>query len=840
MRNPLISLVKSGLVCLLIIASAMNQTDNVAAQSADPSTLPLLSSSGLQYLGAFRLPTETVNGENFTSGGRTMAFNPATNSLYIVGLHAVAEVSIPSLVQSSDVNDLPYATLLQPFVDPAEGHIFSDMPGSALTGLMVHGNRLYGTSTIWYDAMNTQRVSHFSRSLQLNQPSFSGWSSVWEAQHSGLVSGFMATVPSEWRAKLGGPALTGQCCVSIVTRTSNGPAAFAFDPTQVGQSTVSATPLVYYTVIPGQDTLGPWEGSNPTYGATTYIRGMAVIAGTRTVLYFGNNGMGEYCYGNGTADISLAGTTGADGSHFCYDPTNAGKGQHGYPYRYQVWAYDLNDLAAVKAGARQPWEVRPYGVWPLDLPTPALQVALGGVAYDAVRQIVYVAQLSADTNNGIIADAPIIHAFRLSATPGAPSAPNTVSAVTLTPDRPAPQMAGTPITFTAQPTGGVAPYQYKWIVSDGSATVAAPWSTSNRFTWTPTVANANYQISVWVRSAGNTADVLEGSASLAFPIGAPAGTTTTAVALTANRVAPQAPMTAITWTATPTGGVALHQYKWRIFDGAAWTVGANWSTTNAFVWTPSTANTNYRVEVWMRSADNKADAQEASTATAFPIENVTASVLPDVTSVALAANKPAPQVAGTLITFSATPLGGTAPFLYKWFLSDDGKTWSVTGTWTSGATFTWKPAVASANHRVRVWVKNSANAADQPEASAEQAFPIGAVTTPPASTTPAYTPVSSVTLTANKLAPQPAGTTITLSATPSGGTAPFLYRWFVSDGTTWTGLGSWTSSASVTWTPDVANPYVLVRVWVKGAANSADQPEASAGFSFPINAGTHH
>jgi hypothetical protein len=412
-RTALVFWAKSGLVCLVIIAAAMMNSGSVAAQSGDPSTLPLLSSSGLQYLGAFRLPTETVNGENFSSGGRTMALNPATNSLYIVGGHAVAEVSIPVPVQSGNVNDLPYATLLQPFVDPAEGHIFSDMPGAALTGLMVYGNRLYGTSTIWYDANITQRVSHFSRSLQLNQPSFSGWSAVWRAEHAGLVSGFMAPVPSEWQLKLGGPALTGQCCVSIVSRTSNGPAAFAFDPAKVGQPVVSASPLLYYTIERGRDTLGPWEGSNPTYGATTYIRGMAVIAGTRTLLYFGNNGLGEYCYGNGTADKSLAGTRGTDGSHFCYDPTSSGKGQHGYPYRYQAWAYDLNDLAAVKAGAKKPWDVRPYGVWPLELPTQAVQVSLGGVAYDAARQIVYVAQLSADNNNRIIADAPIIHAFRI-------------------------------------------------------------------------------------------------------------------------------------------------------------------------------------------------------------------------------------------------------------------------------------------------------------------------------------------------------------------------------------------------------------------------------------------
>jgi len=342
-----------------------------------------------------------------------MAFNPAKNSLYIVGGHAVAEVSIPTPVNSGVVSDLPYATLLQPFAEPSEGHIFAEVPGRALTGLMVYGDRLYGSVTIWYDANNTARVSHFSRSLQLNALSFSGWSSVWQPDRAGYVSGFMALIPPEWQAKLGGPALTGQCCVSIVSRTSNGPAAFAFDPARIGQPFVSATPLVYYTINRGQDTLGPWEGSNPTYGATTYIRGLAVIAGTRTVLYFGNNGMGEYCYGNGTADKSLAGTMGADGSHFCYDPTNAGKGQHGYPYRYQVWAYDLNDLAAVKAGAKRPWEVRPYGVWPLELLTPALQVSLGGVAYDAARQIVYVAQLSADTNNRIIADAPIIHAFRI-------------------------------------------------------------------------------------------------------------------------------------------------------------------------------------------------------------------------------------------------------------------------------------------------------------------------------------------------------------------------------------------------------------------------------------------
>ena len=569
-----------------------------------------------------------------------MAFNPATDSLYISGEHdKVAEVTIPVPRQSSDVNALPYATLLQPFADPAEGHIATDMQGAGLTGLMVYENRLYGTATIWYDANNTQRVSHFSRSLQLNQPSFSGWSSVWQADRSGYVSGFMATVPSEWQSRLGGLALTGQCCVSIAWRTSNGPAAFAFDPAAVGTPLVSVTPLLYYTITPGYDTLGPWEGSNPTYGATTYIRGMAVIAGTRTALYFGNNGMGAYCYGNGTADQSLAGIVGPDGARWCYDPTESGKGQHAYPYRYQVWAYDLNDLAAVKAGTKQPWEVRPYGVWPLTLPTPAARVSLGGVAYDAVRQIVYVAQLSADNNNRIIAEAPIIHAFRLSA-PGVTGATNPVSSTTDAADAPvpastlassvavvadkaAPQVANTTITFTATRSGSTAPYLYKWFVSDGSTwTTVGGWTSSQSFTWTPGVANANHRIRVWIKASVNTADQAEVSVEQGFAITAPAPPAPaliSSVALVADKAAPQVAKTTITFTATPSGGTTPALYKWAVWEGSTWTTVGVWTSSQKFTWMPDLANPNYRIRVWVKSSVNTADQPEAAVEQAFSI-----------------------------------------------------------------------------------------------------------------------------------------------------------------------------------------------------------------------------
>jgi hypothetical protein len=390
-----------------------------SAQSPDPSTLPLLQPTGIQHLGAFRVP-DNIPGGDISYGGNIIAFNPATNSLFISSRdREIAEMTIPTPVRSSDVKALPYAKYIQAFADPSEGHWgpLDALGQSRLYGIHVAVDRMTVTAGIYYDANNTQQVTHFSRSTTLAKPSFSGWSQVWEDRKAGYVAGGMAHVPVEWQAKLGGPAITGQSSIPITTRTSQGPSAFAFDPAQIGQAKVRATPLLYYP--PDHPTLGPWSGSNPTFGATTEIRGMVIVAGTRTALYFGRNGIGPYCYGNGTADKALAGKKGSDGEVWCYDPTNSGKSQHAYPYNYQIWAYDLNDFAAVKAGKKKPWEIVPYGVWPLSIPIAHEYFPVGGLTYDPQRQIIYFSQPGADTV-GNLASVPVIHAFKVDVPPQAP------------------------------------------------------------------------------------------------------------------------------------------------------------------------------------------------------------------------------------------------------------------------------------------------------------------------------------------------------------------------------------------------------------------------------------
>ena len=190
----------------------------------------------------------------------------------------------------------------------------------------------------------------------------------------------------------------------------------------------------------------------------------------------------------------------------------------------------------------------------------------------------------------------------------------------------APQPVGSTTTFTALPTGGVAPYQYKWWVYNGDAWIPMTnWISGNTFAWTSATANAGGRVTVWVRSAGSTRDEAEASAAMDFVIiasGAPAPSSgrVTGATISANRVAPQAPGTTITFSATGAGGLAPHQYKWWIYSGDAWVPVGTWTSSSTFAWTPTTPYPGGRVTVWIRSAGNTVDEAQAAAAMDFVIK----------------------------------------------------------------------------------------------------------------------------------------------------------------------------------------------------------------------------
>lgn len=406
-------------------------------------SLPLLEKASLEYLGAFRLPrggNGTANG--FSFGGSAIAHDPSDNSLYILTRESWAgKVKIPTPVKSNDVNSLPFATIVQNIRDPLEGGR-SVLPESGIRGLLVNTGKLYGTASIYYDANNSARVSHFSRPTDLTATGATPLKTLWQAEKSGYVAGWLANVPSEWRPILGGSILSGNCCVPIVSRTSFGPSAFAWNPSDFDKTPIPATPLLYYDGA--HPTLGPWSGSNEVYGGTTVVGGMVIPDGTRSLLYFGLNGTGTYCYGTG----------GARGE--CIDPLSSDKGQHAYPYKNQVWAYDLNDLAAVKTGNKKPWEIRPYATWSLDdFPVVAVY-GISGATYDPMNKIIYLSQLRADKDS--YSSRALIHAYKINISNDASNTTPTPSLLLTgklsSPNTPSQEVAGEAVSSSGSSRSG--------------------------------------------------------------------------------------------------------------------------------------------------------------------------------------------------------------------------------------------------------------------------------------------------------------------------------------------------------------------------------------------------
>jgi len=404
------------LVLLTVLGTALARP--VSAQSTEP----LLQLANLVYQGAFRLPQPNC-GSNyacFSYGGTAVAYDAADNSLYIVGHpygQLSAEVSIPALVNSSTLTALNTATLLQQFGDPTNGKLNSVNPSTGspnyIGGQLVYNSQLIVSVYTYYDGSGTQNSSHFVASLNLsNESQVTGPFQV-GTQYPGFVSAYMTPVPTEWQGPLGGPALTGNCCLNIISEQSNGPAVSAFNPAQLGVVIPApATPLVGY---PLSNPLGTgWGTQSNLFNGTTQITGIVFPPGTRSVLFFGSQGTGPFCYGVGTSSQSQAATAG-----YCYDPADSSKGCHAYPYVYQIWAYDANDLEAVANGSEPQYQPQPYGVWTLNLPFSNTDThQIGGVGFDSQHNLIYVSQMGEDTNAN-----PIIHVFQVNGNLAVPSTP---------------------------------------------------------------------------------------------------------------------------------------------------------------------------------------------------------------------------------------------------------------------------------------------------------------------------------------------------------------------------------------------------------------------------------
>jgi N-acetylmuramoyl-L-alanine amidase len=152
--------------------------------------------------------------------------------------------------------------------------------------------------------------------------------------------------------------------------------------------------------------------------------------------------------------------------------------------------------------------------------------------------------------------------------------------------------------------------------------------------------------------------------------------------------------------------------------------------------------------------------------------------------------------------------GGTAPLQYQyWLYSASG--WAMVRDYSTSNSWTWTPSQAG-QYAIQVWVRNAGSTANYDAWKGSGYFDITG------------SALDVTVLAASPALPQPVNTTITWTATASGGAAPLQYQYWLYDGASgaWTMTRDYTTSRTWAWTPTHTGQYAI-QVWVRNNGSTA-------------------
>jgi hypothetical protein len=434
-------------------------TPFAALPSGGPLPSDLVTPDDFVYLGAFRLPDDGDRPRTFEYGGNAMTFNPDNGTLFIMGHdrmaygdlpdgNQVAEVSIPTPVNSRDVDDLPYAEFRQDFHDVTAGY-FTELEEIPKVGLQYLNHPATGPKIHigWGQHLQPEDIpSHGWFNADLAAPDFQG---TWFIGDQNLYStnGYLFDIPADWADTYADRRYLATGRMRDGGQGGMGPTLFAYRPwsedgappspgTHLAETTLLLYENAYNTehierAMNGYQHPDEWEG-----GAW-----LTTTSGKSAVLFAGTKATGaKYWYGwvnpagpelpcveaDLVDEFTLCRM--ADGTSCPPEDLRGCQGHNDYRgwwsarFDAQIILYDPAQLAQVAAGTLEPWEPQPYATLDIDehlyLDPPEWELdtlgrgdqrrmRIGDVAYDRANDLLYVLELYADGAK------PVVHVWRV-------------------------------------------------------------------------------------------------------------------------------------------------------------------------------------------------------------------------------------------------------------------------------------------------------------------------------------------------------------------------------------------------------------------------------------------
>jgi hypothetical protein len=382
-----------------------------------------------------------------------------------------------------------------------------------------------------------------------------------------------------------------------------------------------------------------------------------------------------------------------------------------------------------------------------------------------------------------------------------------------------PTPPGNQVTWTAKvAAASTSPLEYKFLVqaqAGGAWTVFRDYAASNVAQWTPTNVGT-YVIQGQARRVGSTAAYEYSGTTDVVTVSA---TPLSVTGLTADVSSPATTGTTIKWTARVQGGLSGPiQYQFRLYSPAAgWTVVQPYGASQTFTWTPAWGSEgDYAVEVWVRSNGSTVDYESSLVSGTFTIVRA---------SMKLTTASVFPVAPGSAVDWKADVPDPTANLEYQfWLYTVATANWAIARPYGADSTFRWTPTTTG-NYFIQAWARQVGSSVPYEIYRSTNQLQVS------------QGPAQVLTLTSNVTLPATSGTTITWTATASGGTAgPLQYQFWRWGSNGWALVQDYSSASTYSWTPTAADVGDhAIQVWVRSAGSSVSYESYKSTGVFSIN-----